>query len=212
MTTWWCVNLAIVRENSAGMSRPTESIGITACKTKPEQSRRWCRISPEDHRPDLLVLFAQGDERFVLYTNRGNGKFSAKQLLRFLPVVGSTSFELTDWNEDGHPDILYTSGDNADHSPIIKPYHGITLFVNDGSNHFREAFFLEHPGAYQAHAADYDHDGDQDIAAISFFPDYARQPQTGFVFYQKQRSGPVYAKHLLPGHAGKVDSHVVLRS
>ena len=137
-----------------------------------------------DHRPDLLVLFAQGDERFVLYTNRGNGKFSAKQLLRFLPVAGSTSFELTDWNEDGYPDILYTSGDNADHSPIVKPYHGITLFVNDGSNHFREAFFLEHPGAYQAHAADYDHDGDQDIAAISFFPDYARQPQTGFVFYQ----------------------------
>jgi hypothetical protein len=45
-------------------------------------------------------------------------------------------------------------------------------------------FFYQLNGAYRALARDYDQDGDLDIAAISFFPDYLRTPEESFVYLQ----------------------------
>ena len=135
-------------------------------------------------RNDIVALFAQGDEKLVRYENRGDGQFREQVLLRFPAVYGSTSFELHDFNGDGHLDILYTSGDNADHSMILKPYHGVYLFLNQGDWTFEQAYFFPMPGAYRAIARDYDQDGDLDIAAIAFFADYARQPERGFVYLE----------------------------
>jgi hypothetical protein len=39
-------------------------------------------------------------------------------------------------------------------------------------------------GAVSAKAADFDQDGDLDIAAISYFPDYAHTPEESFVLLQ----------------------------
>src|SRR4030095_9716633 len=39
---------------------------------------------------------------------------------------------------------------------------------------------------YKAIARDYDNDGDLDIAAISFFPDYEPQPEEGFVYLKNE--------------------------
>ncbi|MGI8638216.1 MAG: FG-GAP repeat domain-containing protein, partial [Segetibacter sp.] len=64
-----------------------------------------------DGRPDIWALFAQGEEGIFLFTNKGNGSFTEKQLLRFPPSYGSTSFELDDFNHDGFSDIVYTCGD-----------------------------------------------------------------------------------------------------
>jgi hypothetical protein len=141
-----------------------------------------------DNRPDILALFAQGEEGVFLYTNEGNGKFSEKQLLRFPPIWGSTYFELDDFNNDGFPDILYTCGDNADYSPVLKPYHGIYIFLNDGNNRFNQKYFFPVNGCYKAIARDYDNDGDLDIAAISFFADYRHQPEEGFVYLENKGS------------------------
>jgi hypothetical protein len=137
-----------------------------------------------DGAPDLWALFAQGDEGIFLFTNKGNGRFETKEVLRFPPVYGSSSFELDDFNHDGHPDILYTCGDNADFSPVLKPYHGVYVFLNDGSNNFTQKYFFPMDGCYKAIARDYDGDGDLDIAAISFFADYAHQPEESFVYLQ----------------------------
>jgi hypothetical protein len=41
-------------------------------------------------------------------------------------------------------------------------------------------------GASKAIARDFDQDGDLDIAAISFFPDYQRQPLCGFVYLENK--------------------------
>jgi hypothetical protein len=139
-----------------------------------------------DGLPDLWVLFAQGDEGIYLFTNLGKGRFSQQALLRFPPSYGSSSFELVDFNKDGYPDILYTCGDNADFSPVLKPYHGIYLFLNDGHNHFSQRYFFPMDGCYKAVARDFDGDGDLDIAAISFFPDLKHQPQEGFVYLENQ--------------------------
>jgi hypothetical protein len=139
-----------------------------------------------DGLPDLWVLFGQGDEGIFLFTNLGNGKFSEDKILSFPAIYGSSYFELDDFNHDGHPDILYTCGDNADYSIVLKPYHGVYIFLNDGKNHFTQKYFFPINGCYKAMARDFDGDGDLDIAAIAFFADYARQPEEGFVYLENK--------------------------
>ncbi len=148
----------------------------------------YVRDVNSDGLPDLWVLFSQGEEGVFLFTNKGNGQFIQTQVLRMPPSYGSTFFELIDFNKDGHDDIIYTCGDNADFSPVLKPYHGVYIFLNDGKNNFSQHFFFPINGCYKALARDYDNDGDLDIAAISFFADYARQPQESFV-YLDNRAG-----------------------
>ncbi|MCW3092386.1 MAG: repeat-containing protein [Ferruginibacter sp.] len=137
-----------------------------------------------DGLPDICVLFAQGEEGIFLYTNLGNGKFAQKEILRFPPINGSSYFEMADFNKDGFPDIVYTCGDNADYSAILKPYHGVYIFMNDGKNDFRQQYFFPINGCFKAVARDFDNDGDIDLAAISFFADYVHQPEEGFVYLQ----------------------------
>jgi hypothetical protein len=139
-----------------------------------------------DGLPDIWVLFAQGDEGIVLFVNKGKGQFDQQQILRFPPIYGSTSFDLVDFNGDGNMDILYTCGDNADFSPVLKSYHGVYLFLNDGQQHFQQKYFYPIHGCYKAIARDFDGDGDLDIAAISFFADYSIDPGEGFVFLENK--------------------------
>lgn len=139
-----------------------------------------------DNRPDILVLMAQGNEGIFYFENKGRGKFEQKILLRFPPVYGSSYFELVDFNKDGFPDILYANGDNADYSYTIKKYHGVRLFLNNGKNDFKEAWFYPMPGAFKAMTADLDQDGDYDIAVTSFFPDFEVNPHRSFVLLENK--------------------------
>ena len=151
-----------------------------------------------DGLPDIWVLFAQGDEGIMLYTNKGYGQFTGQQILRFPPCYGSTYFELDDFNHDGNPDILYTCGDNGDFSTVLKPYHGIYIFMNDGHGQFNQRYFYPVDGCYRAMAKDMDGDGDLDIAAIAYFADFARQPEEGFV-YLENRGQLKFLPHSIPG-------------
>lgn len=151
-----------------------------------------------DGLPDLWVLFAQGNEGIVLYTNRGGGQFDERQILQFPPSYGSSSFELDDFNKDGQPDILYTCGDNADFSTVLKPYHGLYIFMNDGHLHFTSRYFFPINGCYKAMARDFDGDGNLDIASIAFFADYKHQPEEGFV-YLKGKGSLQFSAYHVPG-------------
>ena len=93
---------------------------------------------------------------------------------------------LVDFDGDGAMDILTTNGDNADYTPFAKRYHGVRLYMNDGANRFTEVLFYPQHGSYKALPVDFDQDGDLDIAAISFFPDYASAPQESFVYLQNR--------------------------
>lgn len=139
--------------------------------------------------PDILALMTQGDERIIAFFNRGNFQFRMTTLLRFNAVYGSSYFEIADFNNDGKFDILHTSGDNADYSPILKPYHGLRIFLNSGTNEFKEHWFYPMHGASQARVADFDKDGDLDIAAISFFPDFKNHPDHGFIYFENTPQG-----------------------
>ncbi|RZJ20496.1 MAG: VCBS repeat-containing protein, partial [Acinetobacter sp.] len=99
-------------------------------------------------------------------------------------------------NRDGYPDIVYTCGDNADYTPILKPYHGVYIFLNDGKNNFNQKYFYPINGCYKALVRDFDKDGDLDIAAISFFPS-SLQPEEAFTFL-KNNGGYGFSPYKLP--------------
>ncbi len=151
---------------------------------RPGATKAYIKDMNKDGLPDIISLFGQGDEGIYTYYNEGNGKFREEATLRFPPSYGSTYFELYDFNRDGFDDIIYTAGDNADFPPVLKHYHGIYIFINDGNNKFTKQHFLQMNGAYAAMPHDYDNDGDIDIAAISFFPDYQGQPDESFIYYE----------------------------
>ncbi|GAB3927561.1 hypothetical protein GCM10028804_32900 [Larkinella terrae] len=155
-------------------------------REKPGAISAIIRDANHDGLPDIYVLMAQADEGVFLYENRGAGQFQEKRLLTFLPLNGSQHIELADFNKDGFDDIVYVCGDNADKTPILKNYHGIYIFLNDGKSHFKQAFFYQLNGAYKAMVRDYDLDGDLDIAAISFFPDYLRYPEESFIYLENK--------------------------
>ena len=153
-----------------------------------------CLDFNHDGLKDILVLMAQGDERIVLYTNKGGLQFEEKTLLRFPPVYGSNFFEIVDFNKDGHLDILYANGDNGDYSTILKPYHGIRIYLNDGLNNFNLSWSTNMQGASQALARDFDQDGDIDIAAIAFFADFEKYPEQSFLYFENQGNNEFVAQ------------------
>lgn len=135
-----------------------------------------------DGRTDVLALSAQGNEGVSLFRGEPGGGFSRRWLIRFPPAFGSTSMELRDVDGDGDPDLVHTSGDAGDYPAPLKPYHGIRIFLNDGKLGFTERYFFPLHGAFKAVARDFDGDGDVDIAAIAFYPDYVSGAPESFVF------------------------------
>lgn len=140
----------------------------------------------KDGLMDFVVLFAQGDESIRYYQNLGKGQFKETVWLLFPPIYGSSSFDLVDMNKDGFLDIVYTCGDNADFSTILKPYHGVYIYTNKGDNTFTETYFYAINGCYKAIPMDFDKDGDIDIATISYFADYKNKPEEGFIYFENR--------------------------
>jgi hypothetical protein len=140
-----------------------------------------------DGWPDLMVLFGTGNEGLWMYLNDHKGGFNAKNLLRFPPVYGSTSFQLADIDHDGKPDLIYTSGYNYHDSRILKPYNGLYIFKNMGNWNFKQTYFYPINGCTKAIAADFDGDGDLDIVTSAFFADFKNNPDEGFIYFEQDK-------------------------
>lgn len=153
-------------------------------RNMPGAIKAYARDMNNDQLMDIVALFGQGDEGIFIYYNQGNGDFKEERVLRFPPSYGSSFFNVFDYDKDGHLDFIYTNGDNADFPPITKPYHGIRIFKNNGQQEFDEIFFQPMPGAYQAIPNDYDQDGDWDIVAISFFPDFEEKNNSSILYLE----------------------------
>jgi hypothetical protein len=137
-----------------------------------------------DGKPDLAVLVAQELEMLILFLGDGKGEFSGNIVFQKPPVFGHSWFEPVDFNKDGKLDFIITNGDNGEYDSPTKNFHGIRILLNEGDLQFREAFFYPLNGAYKALARDFDGDGDLDIAAISYFPDYVKSPRESFVYLE----------------------------
>jgi hypothetical protein len=151
---------------------------------RPGALRSEVRDLNGDGRPDILVVMAQAREGIYLFLNQGKGEFKMQTLLEEPPTWGFAGFEVVDFNHDGHPDLLVANGDSGDFALPPKSYHGVRLYLNDGQNHFTEAFFYPMHGAYKAVARDFDRDGDLDVAAIAFYPDFEKDPS--FVYLENK--------------------------
>lgn len=151
----------------------------------------------QDGYPDVMCLFAQADEGIWMFLNDHHGGFTTKNILHFPPIYGSSSFQLVDFNHDGKPDILYTCGDNSDYSKVLKPYHGIYIFTNQGNWKFRQTYFYHIDGCTKAIAADFEKNGRLGIAAIAFFADFKYHPAEGFTYLQPTAEGKFKA-HEVP--------------
>lgn len=139
----------------------------------------------DDGRPDLAVLQAQAKESFLIFYNEGGGKFKKQVVYQRPPGWGHSGFELADFNGDGRTDILVTNGDNADfNTSPPKARYGVRIYLNRGHQQWDKAWTGQMNGAYKAMARDFDGDGDLDIAAISFFPDYEVTPQESFLYFE----------------------------
>jgi len=151
-----------------------------------------------DGLPDIMALFAQGDESMYIFYNKGELNFEQKQILRFPPTYGSSGFRLVDWNQDGKLDILHSGGDLADFPISFKPHHGIRIFTQSSADVYEEAEFIPFAGAYDAIPFDFDQDGDLDLAAISFFVDIQSKLSNGFCFFEK--SGNKWIRNTFKGN------------
>jgi hypothetical protein len=139
-----------------------------------------------DGLPDILSLKANADERVDLYVGKGKGAFELKMLFRFNPTYGSTAMEVVDWDHDGKLDFLVANGDNGDYPPILKPNHGVRLYLNKGQGNFELGHYWPIDGAYGLRVRDFDLDGDPDLAVVSFYPDYKSRPEEAFVYFQNE--------------------------
>lgn len=135
---------------------------------------------------DIIALTAQGDEGVTVFYQQPELTFKRKQLVRQPAVYGSSWFELFDYEGDGDLDLVVVNGDNADYSNILKPYHGMRLFLNDGQQKFTEVFFFPLHGCTRVVGHDFDQDGDIDFALTAFFADWQNNPASGFVYLENK--------------------------
>lgn len=141
----------------------------------------------DDGRPDIAVLMSAARENLSIFINDGEGGFTRNIIIEAHPSYGYTGMELRDFNDDGRMDIMTLNGDNGDSDPYntLKRDQGIRIYLNEGNLTFTEAYFYPMYGVYKAEIQDFDLDGDLDIAAIAFFPDFHPENPESFVLLQQ---------------------------
>ena len=109
-------------------------------------------------------------------------------MLDFHPLFGMSDLSVQDINQDCFEDFIVSNGDNADLSPILKPYHGIRIFYGDGSRAVTKGWFYPMPGDMPIINEDFDQDGLIEIAAVSYFPDFSQKERLDWLYFDNIES------------------------
>lgn len=176
------------------LSQPDGKLKRSVLQSSPGAVSAELRDFNKDGLMDIVVLFAQANERIDLMLSDGKGGFKIINLMQFPASYGSSSLKLYDLDADGMEEFIYTAGDNADFPAIIKPYHGIYIYKMVPGYKLKRTAFYPLPGAYAAHPGDFDGDGKPELACISFFPDWEKHPELSFVIIDLDQSKkPTYS-------------------
>lgn len=139
--------------------------------------------------PDVMLLVAQQYQELMLFLNQGDGQFQKKLLHKEFAGFGYNHFTLADFNGDGKIDIVTSNGNNMEITDApLRPHHGIRILLNQGDLVWKEEYFFPMHGAIKSIAKDFDRDGDIDIAAIAFYPDWDEEFPETFVYLENTGS------------------------
>lgn len=149
-----------------------------------------------DGRPDLVVAFGQEFESVEVYYNRSPRAWDHQVVYRLPdPSYNASAFQIADIDKNGSLDIVLTCGDTMD-ALIPKPYHGVHCLKNVGDEKFEDIDLGLLVGALQATVADFDNDGDMDIAAIGLYPESYRDPGAyDSIVWWEQRDNLTFVRH-----------------
>jgi hypothetical protein len=154
-----------------------------------------------DTKPDLVVSsFGNNVGQLTWHAGGTNQALTAHELFG---LPGALRSEVRDFNGDGRPDFLVSNGDNGEFNSPPKRVHGVRIYTAQPDSTWKETFFFPQNGAYHAVAADFDGDGDLDIASISYFVDYARAPRESFVFLTNGGGGQFTAATFAESATGR---------
>jgi len=135
---------------------------------------------------DFVSLVSQEWEELYVFENDGHGNFKSHLVWGSTNEdYGSSGIRLVDLNKDGLVDILYTNGDAFDYlPPRPRPWHGVQWLENKGGFKFEHHSIGLFPGASAAVAADFDGDGDLDIAAVSCYNFWEQPDSQSLIWYE----------------------------
>jgi hypothetical protein len=135
---------------------------------------------------DIVSLVSQEWEETYLYINNGKGNFQPRLLFGSSNEdFGSSGINMSDFDQDGDQDILYTNGDAFDYIPPQgRPWHGIQWLENKGNLSFEYHRICNFIGAYNARSLDIDGDGDLDLFAVSAFNLWEKPEAQSFIWVE----------------------------
>ncbi|HEX7026138.1 MAG TPA: VCBS repeat-containing protein [Gammaproteobacteria bacterium] len=154
--------------------------------------------------PDIMLLVAQEHQELLLFLNQGNDRYEKKLLHKEFAGFGYNHFTLADVNGDDKIDIVTSNGNNMEITEVpLKPHHGIRILLNQGNLTWKEVYFFPLHGAIKSIAEDFDRDGDIDIAAIAFYPNWDAEHPTTFVYLRNTGDLTFKASTLSKEHWGR---------
>jgi len=135
---------------------------------------------------DIISLVSQEWEEIFCFINDGKGNFQPNLIWGSSNEdYGSSGIALFDLDKDGDKDILYTNGDAFDYIPPQgRPWHGVQWLENKGDLKFDYHRICNFNGATNVRAADFDNDGDFDLAAVSAFNNWDVPESTSFIMLE----------------------------
>lgn len=140
-----------------------------------------------DGHADIAVLASQAFEALSILWGNGSDEFERQWIVNRHASWGYTTLKQADFNGDGWMDLITLNGDNGDSDPFntLKRDQGIRIWLNQEGSGFAESYFYPMYGAFGAEIADFDADGDLDIAAVAFHPDFDADPPENFIFLEQ---------------------------